>query len=99
MMTIPGAVEGQRPDCRNFYGQGTYPRSAGPSGGRSSSPSPPVGNYWSRISRKVPLNWMRDGRIWWGKSDNNHVLRSSASSTDVQEGLVVPQTIWTSHRK
>lgn len=77
-------------DCsaRNYYNAGTY--SIKCPAGRVIS-GPPKGMYW-RFSKETFEKLDNDGRIWWGKNENN-VPRLKRFLSEVKQG-VVPDTIW-----
>ncbi|WP_047866597.1 site-specific DNA-methyltransferase [Rubrobacter aplysinae] len=74
--------------ARNHYSKGTYPVTT-PSGKVISGP--PKGSYW-RVSKEYLEELNAEGRIWWGK-DQNNVPRLKRFLSEVKQG-VVPQTIW-----
>ena len=74
--------------ARNFYAHGRYSITT-PSGRLIEGP--PAGSYW-RVSQEKFAELERDGRIWWGKNQQNRPGIKRFLS-EVQEG-VVPQTLW-----
>ena len=74
--------------ARNPYSKGTY--SIKCPGGRVID-GPPRGSYW-RISEEKLWQLNSEGRIWWGKNENN-VPAPKIYLSEVKKGIV-PQTIW-----
>ncbi len=52
---------------------------------------PPAGRYW-RCNQEVYENWLREGRIWFGKNGEGRPMLKKYLS-EVQEGLT-PETWW-----